>query len=81
VAALIELARFYSTLKNNNYTILFIAFNAEELGLIGSTYLAEKIDKKKIKLVINIEMLGRSKSQKANQPFITGNRKKNLLKN
>jgi Zn-dependent M28 family amino/carboxypeptidase len=80
VAALIELASYYSRLKKNEYTLLFVAFNAEELGLIGSTYFAEKIPKQKVKLVINLEMLGRSKRQKTNRPFITGNHNKKFIK-
>lgn len=39
-------------------TILFIAFSGEEMGLLGSTYLASMVEPEKIKAVINFEMLG-----------------------
>ncbi len=76
VAAMLELANYYSKLNNNAYTILFVAFNAEELGLIGSKYFAEKIPKENVRLVINLEMLGRSKKQRTYLPYITGDNKK-----
>ena len=60
-AALIELARKLksSTLKNNNY--LFIAFSAEELGLIGSKYFTENptIELTRTNYMINLDMVGR----------------------
>jgi Zn-dependent M28 family amino/carboxypeptidase len=79
VAALIELASYYNKLKKNEYTILFVAFNAQEVGLKGSTYFVEKIAKQKVKLVINLEMLGRSKNQKTSLPFITGKQNKDFI--
>lgn len=60
-AALIELARTLknSKLKNNNY--LFIAFSAEELGLIGSKYFTDNsiIDLRNVNYMINMDMIGR----------------------
>jgi len=38
VSTIIELAKYYSALKGNKYTILFIAFSGEEMGLLGSEY-------------------------------------------
>ncbi|MBK7882790.1 MAG: M28 family peptidase [Chitinophagaceae bacterium] len=45
--------------KNNRYLLLFIAFSGEELGLVGSESLAQQLNLKLIKAVINLEMLGR----------------------
>ncbi|MBK8522069.1 MAG: M28 family peptidase [Ferruginibacter sp.] len=59
VAVLIELARYYKATQNNRYTLLFIAFSGEELGLLGSKYVASDIDQSFIKTVINFDMLGR----------------------
>lgn len=59
VAALFSLAQYYSTLKTNKYTILFIAFSAEELGELGSKYFSENINTGIVKAVINIDMIGR----------------------
>jgi Iap family predicted aminopeptidase len=70
-AAVLALAKYYSTIGINNYTILFIAFTGEEYGLVGSSELANNLNKKQVKLVINLEMLGRSPTKNV-RPFITG---------
>lgn len=62
VAGLLELARIYST--NNikeSYNILFIAFSAEELGLLGSKYWTEHptIPLSTIDWMLNMDMIGR----------------------
>lgn len=62
VAGLLELARYYST--NNlkeSYNFLFIAFGAEELGLIGSKYFTEQptLPLDKITGMLNMDMIGR----------------------
>lgn len=59
VTALLELAKYYQSKKNNRYQLIFIAFAGEEMGLLGSTYLVKKINPKIVKAVINLEMLGR----------------------
>ncbi|MDX2046240.1 MAG: M20/M25/M40 family metallo-hydrolase [Chitinophagaceae bacterium] len=71
IAALITLAKYYSSLNNNERTVLFVAFSAEELGMQGSKYLARLIDPGTIKAVINIEMIGRSNIG-GKRPMVTG---------
>jgi Zn-dependent M28 family amino/carboxypeptidase len=71
VAALITLAKHYGSLNNNERTVLFVAFSAEELGMQGSGYLARVIKPDSIIAVINIEMIGRSNTP-GKRPFITG---------
>ena len=62
VAGLLELARHYA---QNNYTepfnILFIAFGAEELGLLGSKHFTENptIPLDHIHWMLNMDMIGR----------------------
>lgn len=62
VAGLLELARHYS---NNNikeaFNLLFIAFGAEELGLVGSRYFTENptIPLENIHWMLNMDMIGR----------------------
>jgi Zn-dependent M28 family amino/carboxypeptidase len=61
-AALMELARYYAShdlLFNNNY--LFVAFSAEEKGLIGSKFMAEHlpVPAARINYMINMDMVGR----------------------
>ncbi len=59
-AAMMELAKYYAATRKNYYTIIFVAFSAEELGLLGSSHFIDGMDNPGlIKAVINIEMLGR----------------------
>lgn len=58
---LLELARYFSTPANQpDYTIVFIAFGAEEAGLIGSKYYTENpiFPLRRIKFLINLDLLG-----------------------
>lgn len=62
VAGLLELARYFS--KNDvkePYNFLFIAFGAEELGLVGSRYFANNptLPLEKINFMANMDMIGR----------------------
>lgn len=62
VAGLLELARLYSSnAVKEPYNILFIAFGAEELGLIGSTYFVNHptLPLEKITAMLNMDMIGR----------------------
>lgn len=62
VAGVLELARYFATnniQEQNNF--LFIAFSAEEDGLIGSKYFTENptIDLSKVSAMLNMDMVGR----------------------
>lgn len=66
VSALLELARKYAQSKvKPHYTMLFIAFSGEEAGLLGSSYFAKHmtVDSTKIRMMINMDMIGRLKDQ------------------
>lgn len=70
-AAMMELAKYFAAYRHNYYTILFVAFSGEEMGLLGSKHFAKYIDDpKRIKAVINLEMLGRPHDNK--HCFYTG---------
>ncbi len=58
VAMMLDMARHYS-LKPPAYSVLFIAFAAEEIGLIGSNYFVENplINLKKISLLLNLDLM------------------------
>jgi hypothetical protein len=62
VAGILELAKYFSTnaIKENS-NFLFIAFSAEEDGLIGSKYFTQNatIDLSKVTCMINMDMVGR----------------------
>ena len=62
VAGVLELARIYSTNKQKEaYNFLFVAFSAEEAGLIGSKYLTNHspIALDRVQLMMNMDMIGR----------------------
>lgn len=79
VSAVICLARYFAAMNNNERTILFIAFTGEELGLLGSSALANIIAPDSIVAMINIEMIGREKYRNA-RPIVTGDDQSNMLK-
>lgn len=58
--------------KKNNY--LFVAFSAEELGLVGSKYFVEHLPlpKEKLNYMFNMDMVGRLNSEKVLAVMGTG---------
>ena len=70
--AVIELARYFNKIKNNNRTLVFVAFTAEEIGGFGSRYFSEKMNPDKIVAMFNIEMIGKPSKFGPNTAFITG---------
>lgn len=65
-SALLELAKYFESIKGElNYSILFIAFGGEEFGLLGSGNFAKHmtIDSSKVRMMINMDMIGRLKDQ------------------
>lgn len=66
VAALLELARMYADEKDKlKYSILFLGIAGEEAGLLGANNFASHmtIDSSKIRMMINMDMIGRLKDQ------------------
>lgn len=79
VAALILLARYFAQVDNNERTLAFIAFAGEELGLLGSKYMARNIVRDSTFIaMINMDMLGVPFSRKNRNPIITGSGLSNL---
>lgn len=70
--AVIELARYFKKLKNNNRTLVFTAFTAEEIGGFGSKYFSEQLNPDKVVAMFNIEMIGKASKWGQNFAFITG---------
>ncbi|MFI5172553.1 MAG: M28 family metallopeptidase [Chitinophagales bacterium] len=61
IAMLLELVKYYSLPENQpEYSIVFIAFSGEELGLVGSKFYVEHplFELKKIKFLINMDIMG-----------------------
>lgn len=67
VAGLLALAKHYAQDNNReSFNLLFIAFSAEELGLIGSKYYVDNptIPLDKIHWMLNMDMIGRYNPEK-----------------
>ncbi|HBS88163.1 MAG: hypothetical protein A2W91_05190 [Bacteroidetes bacterium GWF2_38_335] len=60
VAGIIELARAFSKISTDR-SIIFVAFGAEEMGLLGSKHFVENlpVPKEKIVAMLNFDMIGR----------------------
>lgn len=65
VSGLLELAEYFSHEKESlDSSLLFVAFSAEELGILGSSYYVKnpKIPLENAKAMINMDMIGRLKN-------------------
>jgi Peptidase family M28 len=76
--AVIMLAKYFKTLKNNERTIVFAAFTAEEIGGYGSQYFSLQIDADKVMAMFNIEMIGTESKWGKNSAYITGYEKTDM---
>jgi len=65
-AGLLEIAEKLCSTKKLKYNIIFVAFGAEELGMIGSSFFCANppVPIEKIKLMLNMDMIGRMDSSK-----------------
>jgi Zn-dependent M28 family amino/carboxypeptidase len=70
--AVIALARYFKALNNNERTILFVAFTAEEIGGYGSQHFSKQLAPEKVVAMFNIEMIGKESKFGSNTAFITG---------
>ena len=58
-ATIIEMARILKSQQNSlKRSVIVAAFDAEEIGLWGSNYLAKQLDLSKVKLMMSIDMVG-----------------------
>ncbi|HEY9342934.1 MAG TPA: M28 family peptidase [Hanamia sp.] len=78
--AVIMLANYFSQLNNNERTLLFVAFTAEEIGGFGSQYFSQQIDPEKTVAMFNIEMVGTQSKWGKNSAYITGYEKSDFGK-
>ncbi|HEY0244730.1 MAG TPA: M20/M25/M40 family metallo-hydrolase [Mucilaginibacter sp.] len=70
--AVITLAKYFKKLNNNERTLIFVAFCAEEIGEYGSKHFAETVNPDKVTAMFNIEMIGKPSKFGTNSAFITG---------
>jgi Zn-dependent M28 family amino/carboxypeptidase len=70
--AVITLAKYFKKLDNNERSIIFVAFCAEEIGEFGSQYFATQVEPDKVMAMFNIEMIGKASKWGQNAALITG---------
>ncbi|AUC15955.1 peptidase M28 [Tenacibaculum sp. SZ-18] len=78
VTGVIALAEFFKTRNNNERSIIFICFTAEEIGLIGSKYFVKDIDASNFVAGINLEMIGKEAKFGPRTAWLTGFEKSNF---
>jgi hypothetical protein len=78
VTAVIMLAKYYKELKDNDRTLVFAAFTAEEVGGFGSQYFSKQFEPAKVVAMFNIEMIGTDSKWGKNSAYITGYEKTNM---
>ena len=71
VTGVLALAEYFKKVGNER-TIVFAAFTAEEMGLIGSTHFGKGIDASKFVAGINLEMIGKTPTSGPNTAWLTG---------
>jgi hypothetical protein len=70
--AMIMLAKYFSKMKDNERTLVFAAFTAEEIGGFGATYFSKQFDPAQVMAMFNIEMIGTESKWGKNSAYITG---------
>jgi len=72
VSAVISLAKYFKKRDDNARTLLFVAFTAEELGLVGSKHFGQRMNPDEVVAMINIEMIGKESRFGPNALYVTG---------
>ena len=78
--AVMILAKYFSKQKNNERTLIFVAFTAEEIGGFGSRYFSKQLNADKVMAMFNIEMIGTTSKWGTNSAYITGYEKSDMGK-
>ena len=79
-SAVINLAEYYAKQANNERTIIFTAFTAEEIGGFGSQYFSKQLNPEQVKAMVNIEMIGKPSKFGKGKIWMTGYERSNLSK-
>jgi hypothetical protein len=78
ITAVIMLAKYFAAAKNNERTLVFAAFTAEEVGGFGSQYFSKQFPANKVMAMFNIEMIGTESKWGKNSAYITGYEKTDM---
>ena len=76
--AVIMLAKYFKKLNNNERTILFTTFVAEEIGGYGSQYFSKQLNPDQVMAMFNLEMIGTESKWGKNSAYITGFEKSSM---
>jgi len=76
--AVILLANYFKKQNNNERTIIFTTFVAEELGGFGAKYFSKQLSADKVIAMFNLEMIGTESKWGKNSAYITGFEKSNM---
>jgi hypothetical protein len=80
ITGVIMLAKHFAMQNNNERTIVFAAFTAEESGGFGSQYFSRQFDPAKVIAMFNLEMIGTESKWGRNSAYITGFEKSDMGK-
>ena len=72
VTAVIALAQYFTQKANNERSVLFVLFTAEEVGGFGSAHFAKQINPDQVSAMFNIEMIGTQSHWGVDSAYITG---------
>lgn len=78
--AVLMLAKYFKAMNNNERTLVFVTFTAEEIGGYGSQYFSKQIEPAKVVAMFNIEMIGTESRWGTNSAYITGYEKTDMGK-
>ena len=78
ITAIISMAKYYKAAKNNQRTVIFAAFAAEEIGGYGSQYFSKQLDPAEVVAMFNMEMIGTESKWGKNSAYITGYEKTDM---
>jgi hypothetical protein len=76
--AMIMLSKYFKQLNNNERTLIFVAFTAEEMGGYGAQYFSKQLDPLSVKAMFNLEMIGTESKWGKNSAYITGYEKSTM---
>ncbi|GLX80031.1 hypothetical protein tinsulaeT_33710 [Thalassotalea insulae] len=76
--AIINLAQYFAKAGNNNRSLMFSAFTAEEIGGFGSKYFSQQLNPDDVIAMINIEMIGKPSKFGPGKVWMTGMDRSNL---
>ena len=78
--AMLMLSKYFSAKKDNERTLIFVAFTAEEIGGYGAQYCSRQFNPMDVKAMFNIEMIGTESKWGKNSAYITGFEKTDMGK-